>query len=172
METLAKPHPRIAAGLWFGAAALLPAGALGVYYLLLLAAEGPLVLESELPVDALLAVYLVLLPPLLAFSAGALVGARILRRPVPGRVEASGWSALVGVLNLLAWFGIGELIVLLLGITGPADPPAALAAFGYGLAGLGSLVLVVYDAVIGLWLRSAARGWGLGELEDTQPGTA
>jgi hypothetical protein len=55
---------------------------------------------------------------------------------------------------------------LALGITGPADPPPALAAFGYSLAGLGSLVLVVYDAVIGLWLWRAARGW---DLDQTQP---
>jgi hypothetical protein len=164
METLAKRRPRLAAGLWFGAAALLPAGALGVYYLLLLAAEGPLVLESELPLDALLAVYLVLLPPLLAFGAGALVGVRVLR--AAGRFEASGWGALVGLLSLLAWIALGELMMLALGITGSPDPPPALAAFGYGLAGLGSLVLVVYDAVIGLWLWSAAQGW---DLEQTQP---
>jgi hypothetical protein len=164
METLAKRHPRLGAGLWFGAAALLPAGALGVYYLLLLAAEGPLVLESELPLDAILAIYLVLLPPLLAFGAGALVGVRVLR--AAGRFEASGWGALVGLLSLSAWFGVGEMLVLAFGITGPADLPPVLAAFGYGLAGLGSLVQVVYDAVIGLWLRRAARRWG---LEETQP---
>ncbi len=135
-----------------------------MYYLLLLAAEGPLALESDLPLDALLAIYLVLLPPVLAFGAGALVGVRVL--DLPDRFKASGWGALVGMLSLLAWFGVGEILALSMGIATPVDPPAALAAFGYGLAGLGSLVLVVYDAVIGLWLLSVARGWGAAARSD------
>jgi hypothetical protein len=167
METLAKRHPRLASGLWFGATALFPAGALGVYYLLLLAAEGPLVVESELPVEGVLAVYLVLLPVVLAFLAGGWIGVHILRLPLADRVEASGWGALVGVASLLAWFGLGELLAVMLDLAPLGDSPASLMVFGYSLAGLGSLVLVVYNAVIGFWLRSAAQGWG---LEDTQPG--
>jgi len=164
MEEIAGKHPRLMAGLWFGGAALFPAAAIGVYYLLL-AAEGPLMLESELPLDTLLAVYLVLLPPLFAFGVGALVGVRILH--LEDRFKAIGWGALVGMLSLLVWFGLGEVLALVLGIRASSNPPSALAAFGYGLAGLGSLVLVVYDAAIGLWLWIMARGWG---LEDTQPG--
>jgi hypothetical protein len=164
MEEIAGKHPRLMAGLWFGGAALFPAAAIGVYYLLLLAAEGPLMLESELPLDTLLAVYLVLLPPLLAFGVGALVGVRILH--LEDCFKAIGWGALVGVLSLLVWFGLGEVLALVLGVRASSNPPPALTAFGYGLAGLGSLALVVYDAAIGQWLWSTARGWG---LEDTQP---
>ena len=167
MDTLARHHPRLAAGLWFGAAALFPSGALGVYYLLLLAAEGPLVLTDDLPVDAILAAYLVLLPLILAYGAGGLIGVRALR--AGSSAGAAGWGALTGALGLLAWIGIGELLAAWLPLAPAVDAPQGVLMFGYGLAGLGSLALVTYGAVVGLWLWYAARGWG---LEDTQPGSS
>ena len=158
VEMMAKEHPRLLAGLWFGGAALLPAVAIGVYYLLLLAAEGPLVSNSGYPLDVVMALYLVILPPVLAFGAGALIGLKILLEPRHGQLAATGWGALVGLTWLAVWMGIGELIMLALdlGISPPANP--ALMAFGYGMVGVGCVLLVLWNAFTGWALGRLVRG--------------
>ena len=154
---MAKEHPRLLAGLWFGGAALLPAAAIGVYYLLLLAAEGPLVANTGFPLDLVMALYLVILLPLLAFGAGALLGPKILLEHRPGPLAAAGWGALAGVAWLAAWVGIGELIMLGLdlGASLPANP--ALLAFGYGMVAVGCAMLLIWNGFAGWLLTRTVR---------------
>jgi hypothetical protein len=157
VESMAKEHPRLLAGLWFGGAALLPAAAIGVYYLLLLAAEGPLVANAGYPLDLVMALYLVILPPLLAFGAGALLGPKILLEPRPGPLAAVSWGALAGVAWLAAWIGIGELIMLALGIQVAMSGSPALLAFGYGMVAVGCAMLLIWNGFAGWLLTRTVR---------------
>jgi hypothetical protein len=170
MEAMAREHPGLLAGLWFGAAALLPAAAIGVYYLLLLAAEGPLIAASDLPLDLIMSLYLVLLPPLLAFMCGGLIGRRIFVEPVVGRWGAAGLGAGAGAAWLLVWVGMGEILARLLGLQVPSKPDPALMAFGYGMVAVGSAVVIIYNALVGIWLLENQRKMESVGLEDTQPG--
>jgi hypothetical protein len=157
MEAMAREHPGLLAGLWFGAAALLPAAAIGVYYLLLLAAEGPLIAASDLPLDLIMSLYLVLLPPLLAFMCGGLIGRRIFVEPVVGRWGAAGLGAGAGAAWLLVWVGMGEILARALDLQIPSSSEPTLLAFGYGMVVVGSAVIVVYSTVVGLWLFEKGR---------------
>jgi hypothetical protein len=158
VDTMSRAHPRLQAGLWFGAAALLPAAAIGVYYLLLLAAEGPLVSGSQHALDLIMALYLVALPPALAFGAGALIGGRILAEPAPGCLRAAGIGAMVGAAWLFMWVLTGEGLVRLLDLHYPPEPAPALLAFGYGMVALGGVLLVLWNAMVGWRLGRSARG--------------
>jgi len=157
MDPMSRTHPRLLAGLWFGVAALLPAAAIGVYYLLLLAAEGPLVSSSQLPLDLILALYLVILPPVLAFGAGALIGGQILGKPGIKRMRAAGVGAVVGVVWLAGWVMTGEVLMKLLDLHDPLEPAPALLVFGYGMVAVGCALLVLWNGFVGWMLRRSAR---------------
>jgi len=157
MDAMARDHPRVLAGLWFGGAALLPAAAMGVYDLLMLAVEGPLAAAPGVPLDGLMAVYLVVLPPVLACGAGALIGVKILAEPRPNGFRSAGWGAVTALLWLAAWVGLGELIGRSFSLEMSATANPSLMAFGYGMALAGFALLVLWNGLAGWFLCRLAK---------------